>query len=84
MVKFQNRTIGLIVFLLMLSTSPLSVTYSFTDLGDHQNSRLRIILSEKLVNGKLKIRYFTLSADFSGNNIQRMPSFEDQTLGGGM
>jgi len=92
MVKFQNRTNSIIVILLMLSTSPLSVTYAFADLNDYQdeeknnpdgpkniqNSRLRIILTEKLANGKLEVQHYALPEDFSGDYIQRMPSFEDQ------
>ena len=67
MVQAQNRTIEIIVILLMLSASPLSVTYTFADLSDYldekdsnpdvpkdvQNSRLRIILTEKLVEAGL-------------------------------
>ena len=63
----------------MLSTSLLSVTYSFTDLNDYQSSRLRIILIEKQTNGKLEVQHYALPDDFSGDNIQRMPSFGDQT-----
>ena len=79
MVKFQNRTNSIIIILLMLSTSPLSVTYSFVDLNDYQNSRLRIILTEKLVSGKMQVRHHDLPDDFSGDYIQKIPSFEDQT-----
>ncbi len=92
MVKFQNRTIEIIAILLMLSVSPLSVTYSFADLSDYQdektnnpdvpkniqNSRLRIILTEKLVNGKLEVRHYALPDDISDDGTQRMPSFEDK------
>ncbi len=95
MVKFQNRTIEIIAILLMLSVSPLSITYSFADLSDYQdekdnnpdvqkniqNSRLRIILTEKLVNGKLEVRHYALPDDFSDYDIQRMPSFVDKTPG---
>ena len=63
----------------MLSTSSLSVTYAFADLNDYQNCRLRIIFTEKLANGKLKVQHYALPDDFSGNDIQRMSSFEDQT-----
>jgi len=93
MVKFQNRTMEVFTILLMLSASPLSVTYSFADLGYYQdekddnpdaqkniqNSRLRIILIEKLVNGKLQVRHHGLPDDFSGDYTLRIPSFEDQT-----
>jgi len=97
MVKFQNRTVEVIAILLMLSASPLSVTYSFADLSGYQdekgnnpdvpeniqNSRLRIIFTEKLVNGKLQVRHYALSDDFSNDDTQRMPSFEDKTPGWG-
>jgi len=95
MVKLQNRTIEVIAILLMLSASPLSVTYSFADLSDYQdekdnnpdvpkniqNSRLRIIVTEKLANGKLEVQHYALPDDFSDNDKQKMPSFEDQTPG---
>jgi len=95
MVKFQNRTIEVIAILLMLSASPLSVTYSFADLSDYQdektnnpdvpkniqNSRLRIILTEKLSNGKLEVLHYALPDDISDDDKQRMPSFEDQRPG---
>ena len=95
MVVLRNRTVEIIVILLMLSASPLSVTYSFADLSDYQdekdnnpdvqkniqNSRLRIILTEKLANGKQEVQHYTLPDDFSDDDIQRMPSFEDQSSG---
>lgn len=65
----------------MLSTSLLSITNSFAELIDYQdgkddnqdiqkdipNSRLKIILTEKLVNGRLQVRY-ALTADFSDDD----------------
>jgi len=93
MTKSQNRTIEIIVILLMLSASPLSITYIFADLSDYldekdsnpdvpkdiQNSRLRIILTEKLAKGKLEVRHYALLGNFLDDDIQRMPSFEDKT-----
>ncbi len=92
MVKPQNRTSEVIVILLMLSASPLSVTYSFADLSYYhdnkddnpdvqkntQNSRLRIISTAKLVNGKPEVQHYALPNDFSDDDTQRMPSFEDK------
>ena len=66
----------------MLSTSPLSITNSFADFIDYQdaknnnqdttkdvpNSRLRIILTEKLVNGRLQLQHYTLTSDFSNDD----------------
>ncbi len=91
MIKPQNRTSEIIVILLMLSVSPLSVTYSFADSDYHdnkddnpdvqknaQNSRLRIISTAKLVNGKPEVQHYALPDDFSDDDTQRMPSFEDK------
>jgi hypothetical protein len=69
--KPQKRTIQAIVILVMFSASPLSVTYSFADIEDGQEGkigqndskvsksiqeeRIRAILTEKIVNGKLEV-----------------------------
>jgi len=97
MVKFQNRTIGVIAILLMLSASPLSVTYSFADIEDSQEEektqnnrkaekstqkvRLSVILTEKVVNGKLEVRHYALPDDTTEEDMRRTLSFEGQTLG---
>lgn len=96
MLKSQNRTIGAIVILLMLGASPLSVTYSFADTEDNQGKkeqieknaenqfkkeRLRAILTEKIVNGKLEVRHYALPDDISDKDMQRMLSFEGHTSG---
>ena len=93
MLKSQNRTIGAIVILLMLGASPLSVTYSFADTEDNQDKkeqkesteskkeRLRAILTEKIVNGKLEVRHYALPDDVSDKDMQRMLSFEGHTSG---
>ncbi len=97
MVKPHNRTIGVITILLMLGASPLSVTYSFADIEENQEDRkgqndpkskksikkgeLRAILTEKVVNGKLKVQHYALPDDTTENDTQRMVSFEDQTSG---
>ncbi|HJJ22891.1 MAG TPA: hypothetical protein OQH54_04155 [Nitrosopumilus sp.] len=66
----------------MLSTSALSITDSFADLIDYQdekdnnqdatkdipNSKLRIIITEKLVNGRLQVLHYALVADFSDDD----------------
>ena len=95
MVKPHNRTIGAIVILLMLGTSPLSVTYSFADLGDYQEDkkeqnsaktsksiqkeRLGAILTEKIVDGKLKVQHYELPDNATEEDMQRMLSFEGET-----
>lgn len=97
MIKSHNRTIGVITILLMLGASPLSVTYSFADTGDNQEDkkgqndpkseksikkeRLKAILTEKVVNGKLKVQHYALPDDTTEEDMQRMLSFEGQTSG---
>ncbi|MFQ5781717.1 MAG: hypothetical protein ACE5GR_01520 [Nitrosopumilus sp.] len=87
MVKLQYRTTGVIVILLMLGASPLSVTYSFADMNEDQDKavqnethteknsekeRLRAILTEKIVNGKLQVRQYALPYNISDKDLQRM------------
>jgi len=97
MVKSHNRTIGVIAILLMLGTSPLSVTYSFADIEENQEDkkgqnnpkaekniqkeRLGAILTEKVVNGKLEVRHYSLPDNITEEDMQRMLSFEGQTSG---
>ena len=95
MVKSKNRTIGVIVILLMLGASPLSVTYSFADIEDYQvdekqqnnikaeeSTQKKIhdtILTEKVVNGKLEVRNYALPDNITEEDMQRTLSFEGQT-----
>lgn len=91
MIKPQKRTIGAIVIILMLSTSPISVNYSFAEIEDNQKEndenlskncqkdRLGAILTEKIVDGKLEVRHYSLPEDISGEDFHRMLSFEGQT-----
>ena len=96
MLKSQNRTVGVIVILLMLATSPISVTYTFADTEDNQDKngqdnpkteqsskkeRLEAILTEKVVDGKLEVKRYALPDDISEKDVQRMLSFEGQTSG---
>lgn len=96
MLKPQNRTIGVIVILLMLGTSPISVTYTFADTEDNQDKngqnnpkteqnskkeRLGAILAEKVIDGKLEVKRYALPDDVSEKDVQRMLSFEGQTSG---
>ena len=94
MKKPQKRTIGAIVVLLMLGASPISVTYSFADTGDNQEKKeaskteksskkekLRAILTEKIVDGKLQVKHYALPDDVSEKDMQRMLSFDGQTSG---
>ena len=83
MKKSRKRSFGVIVILLMLGTSPLSVSYSFADLEENnsnllENERLGMILTEKVVNGKLKIQQYSLPDKFSDDDMKRIPSFDEQ------
>jgi len=78
----------------MLSASSLSVTYSFVDIEDNQEGKIgqngskvlkntheerkRVILTEKMVNGKLEVRQYALPDDISEEVLQRMLSLEGQ------
>ena len=81
MKKSQSRSFGVIAVLLMLGTSPLSVSYSFADFGENnsellENKRLGVILTEKIVDGKLQIQQYSLPDGFSDDDMNRMASFE--------
>lgn len=89
MKNHQKRTIGAIIILLMLSTSPISVDYSFADIEDYkvdknenntrngQKELLKAILTEKIVDGKLKVQHYALPEDTTDEDMHRMLSFED-------
>ncbi len=84
MKKSQKRSFGVIAIFVMLGTSPLSVSYSFADFGENdsevlKNKRLGMILTEKMVNGKLQIQQYALPDEFSDNDKQRMVSFEEES-----
>jgi len=94
MINFQKQTIIGIIILFMLGTSPLSITYSFGE--DYQGEqrkdtqyaektlkkgRLSIILTEKIVNGRLEVQHYTVPEGLSEEDKQRMLSFEDEILG---
>jgi len=82
--KSQKRSFGVIAILVILGTSPLSVSYSFADFGENdsevlKNKKLGVILTEKMVNGKLQIQQYALPDEFSDNDKQRMVSFEEES-----
>ena len=80
MIKSQIRIIGSLAILLMLSASPLSVTYSFAENESNQveNREFRAILTEKVVDGKLEVRQYSLPEEFSEDDLKRMLSFDGQ------
>jgi hypothetical protein len=82
--KSQKRSFGVIAIFVMLGTSPLSVSYSFADFGENdsellKNKILGVILTEKVVNGKLQIQQYSLPDEFLDNDKQRMISFEEES-----
>lgn len=79
----HKKLFGVIAIFVMLGTSPLSVSYSFADFGENdsellKNKKLGVILTEKVVNGKLQIQQYSLPDEFSDNDKQRMVSFEEE------
>lgn len=80
MVKPQIR-IRAIIILLMLGVSPLSVSYSFAEIEDNQeeNNKLGVILTEKTVDGKLKVSHYALPEELSDEDFKRKLPFDGQT-----
>ena len=64
----------------MLGASPLSVTYSFAENESNQveNREFRAILTEKVVDGKLQVRQYSLPEEFSEDDLKRMLSSDGQ------
>jgi len=77
MVKSQIRIIGALVILLMLGASPISVIYSFAE-NEDETGELRVILTEKVVDGKLEVRQYALPEEISEGDLKRMLSFDGQ------
>lgn len=80
MVKSQFRIIGALAILLMLGASPLSVNYAFAENEENQvqNRELRTILTEKVVDGKLKVHHYALPEDLSDEDLKRILTFDGQ------
>jgi hypothetical protein len=81
MVKPQNRTIGVIAILLMLGASPISVRYSFAEdfgayesKGSSKKEGLGVILTEKMIDGKLVVQRYALPDNTSKEDMQRILS----------
>lgn len=93
MTKPRKRTIEVIAVLLMLASSSLSVTYSFADIDaqtgiEEQNTEksvqkegLGVILTEKMINGKLQVQHYALPDDTTKEDMQRILSSDTQTSG---
>ena len=92
MKKFRNNTIRVVAILLMLSTAPIGVSYSYAESEENlefeeiqydpllpENSHLdgtRTILTEKVVNGKLEVLEFVLPKDTTEEDMKRILSLE--------
>jgi len=92
MEKFYNKTFRVVAILVMLSTAQLGVTYSNAESGENlelmetqkdtkitnksQKERLGVILTEKVVNGKLEVRQFALPEDSKEKDMNRILSLE--------
>ena len=61
----------------MLAASPLSVTYAFAE-NEENSEGLRVILTEKVVDGKLKVNHYALPNELSEADLKRTLSFEGQ------
>lgn len=94
MKKIQKRPLRVILVLLMLGTSPISVTYSFAEIDNNQDKKeqnysqineylekedQKIILTEEVVNGKLQVRQYSLPEDTTDDDLQRGLSFDGKT-----
>jgi len=77
MIKNQIRNFEVVAILLMLAASPLSVTYAFGQNNDNSDE-LRAILTEKVVDGKLKINHYALPDGLSEADLKRTLSIDDQ------
>ena len=92
MKKFRNNTFRVVAMLLMLSTAPLGVSYSYAENEENlefeeiqydpmlpENSHLdgiKTILTEKVVNGKLEVMEFVLPKDTTNEDMKRILSLE--------
>jgi len=82
MEKFYTKTFRVVAILVMLSTGQLGVTYSNAESGENpeltetQKERLKVILTEKVINGKLEVRQFALPEDTIENDMNRILSLE--------
>ena len=77
MVKYQIQNFKAVAILLMLAASPLSVTYAFGE-NDSNPEKLRTILTEKVVDGKLKVNHYALPDGLSEADLQRTLSIDGQ------
>jgi len=76
MIKNQIQNFE-VAILLMLAASPLSITYAFGQNNDNVDEQT-VILTEKVVDGKLKVNHYALPNGLSEADLQRTLSIDDQ------
>ena len=92
MEKYQNKTIRVVAILFMLSTAPIAVTYSHAESEEYfeleatskdrqstdksEKERLRVIIIEKMVNGKLEVKQSAFPESTSEEDMYRILSLE--------
>ena len=88
MKKFRNNAFRVVAMLVMLSTAPLGVSYSFAESKESlefeeiqydqtlpkntHSDGIRTILTEKVVNGKLEVMEFVLPKDTTDEDLKRI------------
>ncbi len=80
MIKVKIRIIGVLAILLMLGTSPLSVN-AFAENKVNQEEN-REILTEKMINGKLKVNHYALPNDLVKEDLQKILSMDEKMTWG--
>ena len=94
MVKSQNHnTRAVLAVIFMLAASPLAVTYSHAEVSDENDEeisksvemtrgeRVKAILAERIVDGKLQVRQFDVAENASPDEIRKALMFEGKTTG---
>lgn len=93
MVKSQNHnTRAVLAVIFMLAASPLAVTYSHAEVTDEndevfesvemtRSERVKAILAERIVDGKLQVRQFDVAENASSDEIRQVLMFDGKTTG---
>lgn len=91
----QNFRTGLMI-IFMLAASPLTISHVQADTTNEsglnsikeipksaisQKEKVRTILTERVIDGNLQVRYFEVPENFTGEQIRKALSFEGETLG---
>ena len=69
----------------MLGTSPLAITYSYAEIdenhpkrGSIQEGNWKVVITEKVINGKLQVKQYTFPKNASALDIQKILSLEGE------